>query len=194
MNPRIVLFVLIGVLSAACRPPGPKPKPAVVCVDFESPLVLAQQFGATVGQTPGDLAFTTSGINVTVNKFDFPAGGGAFNRAYIDNPPVAFGTGQTIRSNNINLEFDFGQLGFAVSQVEFEFLDLGGFENLAVNGGGIFAGELSSAPNPTGGITYSVSKTPAQGGSKGTVTVRGSVAQLTVGGQELWIDNVCARN
>jgi hypothetical protein len=167
---------------------------SVVCVDFEPPLALGTQYGTPVGQNPGDVAFTTTnGVTVKVWDFHFTGGGGAFNLAKIDAAPVPFGSGQSIRTNNINLEFDFSQLGFQTSQVDFEFLDLGGLENLSVNGSPLFAGELSSAPTPIGGVSLAVSATPVTGGNKGTVTMRGAINTLRIGGQEFWIDSVCAR-
>jgi hypothetical protein len=98
-----------------------------------------------------------------------------------------------MRTNNINLEFDFSGVGFTPSAVRFEFLDLGGFENISVNDSAIFAGELASAPNPIGGVDISVSTTPVAGDRKGVVILTGAVQKLKVGGQEFWIDNVCAR-
>ncbi len=194
MKTQIILSLLMVLMSTACNPaPVPAPTPtSVVCVDFEPPLVLGTQYGTPAGQHPGDLAFTTNGIPVTVWDFNFTNGGGAFNLASIDSAPVRFGSGQSIRPNNINLEFDFSGLGFPTSQVQFEFLDLGGFENIAVNGSPVFAGELAAAPNPIGGISYNIVKTPVSGGSTGVVTLSGAVKLLRIGGQELWIDNVCA--
>lgn len=163
-----------------------------VCVDFEPPLAVGTQYGAPAGHHSGDVVFTTNGIPVSVHDFNFPSGGGTFNVANIDLAPVPFGSGQSMRTNNINLEFDFSGIGFAPKQARFEFLDLGGFENTSVNGSPIFVGDLSSAPNPIGGVNISVSTTPVSGGKKGIVILTGAVQTIRVGGQEFWIDNVCA--
>jgi hypothetical protein len=98
-----------------------------------------------------------------------------------------------MRTNNINLEFDFGNIGFVPREVSFEFLDLGGFENISVNGSSIFVGDLSAVPSPMGGINISVSTTPVTGGKKGIVILTGAVQKIRVGGLEFWIDNLCAR-
>lgn len=191
MTIKAALSVTIGavlILVLAGCPPNPP-----VCVDFEPPLTIGTQYGSPVGQSPGTTVFTTNGIPVSIYNFVFTGGGGTFNLAKIDAAPVPFGSGQNIRTNNINLEFDFSQLGFQPSQVEFEFLDLGGLENLSVNGSPLFAGELSSAPTPIGGVSLAVSTTPVAGGKKGTVTLKGSIKTLRIGGQEFWIDNVCTR-
>lgn len=163
------------------------------CVDFEPPLTLGTQYGAPATNSPGDVIFTTNGVPVSVYDFIFTAGGGTFNVAKIESAPVPFASGQSIRTNNINLEFDFGPMRFRPSKVRFDFLDLGGFENLSVNGSPIYAGELLSAPNPIGGVTYNVVMTPVTGGKKGTITLSGTVQKLRIGGQEFWIDQLCAK-
>jgi hypothetical protein len=164
-----------------------------VCVDFEAPLTVGTQYGAPAGHQSGDVVFTTNGIPVSVHDFNFTGGGGTFNVAHIDLAPAPFRSGQSMRTNNINLEFNFSNIGFAPGEVKFEFLDLGGSENISVNGSPIFAGELSSVPSPIGGVNVSVSATPVTGGKKGIVILTGAVQTIRVGGQEFWIDNVCAR-
>jgi hypothetical protein len=164
-----------------------------VCVDFELPLTVGTQYGAPAGHHPGDIVFTASGIPVSVHDFEFSGGGGTFNVAMIDTAPAPFGAGQSMNTNNINLEFDFTGLGFTPTKVSFEFLDLGGDENLSVNGSPMFIGDLSAVPTPIGGVDISVSTTPVTGGKTGTVILTGPVKTLRVGGQEFWIDNVCAR-
>lgn len=169
--------------------------PQIACVDFEPPFAVGTQYGAPAGHVPGDLIFTSNDIDVSVYDFEFVGGGGAFNFAAIDSPSALFGSGQTIATNNINLEFDFSGLGFIPSQVDLEFLDLGGFENLSINGSSpIYTGELSSAPTPLGGVDVAVTTTPVSGGIQGDLTLTGNVQTLRIGGQEFWMDNVCARD
>jgi hypothetical protein len=162
------------------------------CVDFESPLSIGTQFGAPAGQTSGTVAFAANGITVSVADFEL-GGSTVFNSATIDSAPPALGSGQALRVNNINLVVDFSALSFAVGEVRFDFLDLGGIENLSVNGASTFVGEFTSAPPTLGGVTISVTASPVVGGTRGTVVLSGAVQTLRVGGQELWIDNICAR-
>jgi hypothetical protein len=161
-----------------------------VCVDFEAPLTVGTEFGTPAGNSSGDVVFTSNGIAVSVWDFEFTGGGGTFNVATVDTAP--FGSGQNMRTNNINLEFDFAGLGFVPSVVRFDYLDQGGSENLSVNGSPVFAGDLPAAPASLGGATVSVSTTPGPGGTLGTVTITGAIATLRLGGQEFWIDSVCA--
>ena len=163
------------------------------CIDFERPFSVGTQYGAPSGHVNGDAVFTTNGIQVSVHDFQFPGGGGTFNEAHIDVAPLPFGSGQSLRTNNINLEFDFSGVGFAPTEVRFEFLDLGGSENLSVNGSPIFAGDILALPSPIGSVNASVSSTPVGGGTRGTVVLSGPIQKLRVGGQEFWIDNLCAK-
>jgi hypothetical protein len=169
----------------------------MVCVDFEPPITLGTRYGASVGQSPGDVAFTTNGVTVTVQEFD-PTGGGrtVFGNATIGSASSPFGSGQSILLANINLDFDFSGLGFRPSWVKFGFLDTGGSENLSVNGvpSPVFVGDISSAPAQLGNINISVDETQVGVTDKiGSVQLLGPVNTLRIGGQEFWIDDVCAQ-
>lgn len=181
--------VVIAVLSAL--PVQAQP----ACVTF-SPFALGTTYGAPVGQSSGDLALTENGIPVRVYNFQLSTGPLAFNRAYIDNAPFPFGAGKSIRTNNINLQFDFTGLAFRVRRVRLAFLDLGGYENLSINGSPIKVGELTAAPPVIAGVSVAVSSAPLpppMSGKTGTLTLTGPVQTLLIGGQELWIDEVCAQ-
>jgi Concanavalin A-like lectin/glucanases superfamily len=164
---------------------------AHVCVDFEPPIVVGTQYGAPVGQPSGTVVITTNAIAVSVA--DFEVGGNTFfNSASVDTSPVALGTGQALRVNNISLDVDLSALPFAAREVRVDYLDLGGTENLGVNGSSVFVGDLASAPPTLGGVAVSVNASPVTGGTRGTVVLSGVVTSLRIGGQELWIDNICA--
>jgi hypothetical protein len=195
MRTRIVSILLAATALSVlmgCRP-TPTASNAVACVDFEAPLMVGTKYG-TPTHNPGDVIFTSNNIPVTVHDFKFTGTGGTFNLASIDLATAVFGSGQMMRSNNINLGFDFSGLAFNAMTVRFDFLDLGGSENISVNGSPIFAGELTAAPGSIGGVTFAVSSTPVAGGKRGTVTLTGAVKDLRIGGQEFWIDNLCASN
>ena len=169
---------------------------APVCVYFDPPL-FADSVGGPHGQVPGDLWFTENAIPVSLHAFHHPAPdppsfGEAFVRPAFVAP--AFGAGQIARTNNINLGFDFSGLTFVPSSVTFDWRDYGGHENLKVNGSGIFIGELTAAPSPIGGATVGHVWFWGGGGSfkQGTTTLTGPVTYLRVGGQEFFLDNVCA--
>ena len=186
----ILSIATMAFALTGCPPPA-SPSPA--CVDFEPPLAAGTQYGTPVSQAPGTAIFTSQGIKVSIQNFVSVSGAVGFNSARIETPTVPFGSGQTIRTNNLNLEFDFTGIGYQTSQVQFDYLDLGGSENISVNGVPVFAGELSAAPTPIGGVGLTVTSAPVTGGKSGTVTLTGVVKTLRVGGQEFWIDNVCAK-
>lgn len=188
---QISVLLILPLLAVLAVPSQAAP----VCVTFEPPLLLGTTYGAPAAQVSGDLAFVSNGVRVYVYKFSLITSGTAFNKAYIDFAPVGFSPGQSIRTNNINLLFDFTALGFKPSKVTLSYLDLGGYENLAVNGSlPVYVGELTSAPAVIAGVSVAVSQTPVpppMSGKMGMAVLKGTVKSLMIGGQELWIDNVC---
>ncbi|MFQ5352526.1 MAG: hypothetical protein ACE5D3_05570, partial [Candidatus Binatia bacterium] len=88
--------------------------------------------------------------------------------------------------DNISVRFDFADVPFTVNEVSFEFFDLGGSSNLAVNDAPLFIlNPLSTLPtNVAPGVTAIV--------SGGHITLVGPVQSVLIGGQELVIDNINA--
>jgi hypothetical protein len=196
MSRTTALLVLLALAAAAPAQPAPPPVP--ICIDFEAPpFALGTRYGRPVGHLPGDLAFISQNVRVTVETFRQLPAGAAFEVAQIVNPPRPFASGQSLRSNNIGLQFDFRNVGFQPKRVSLYFLDMGGYENLAVNGNPVpvYAGELAAAPTPIAGVTVAVATTPLPpptSGKTGTLELVGPVQTFRIGGQELWIDKVCA--
>lgn len=163
------------------------PTSASQCVKFDS-LAAGAVWGSSTGHLSGDVVHVESGIRVSVHFFQYPGGGGTFNDAIVD---TAWQTSSpnSINTNNINLGFDFAGLPSLPSQVAIKFRDLGGFENVAVNGSPIQVGELANGALP--GVSWTVADFPTAGGRVGKLTVQGSIHSLLVGGQELWVDTLC---
>ncbi|MEN8224729.1 MAG: T9SS type A sorting domain-containing protein [Bacteroidota bacterium] len=156
------------------------------CVDFE-PLGLGTMYGSGIN-SPGDVIFTQNSIPVMVDNFYYVGGGSTFGNAEVTTAS-GIGTGQDMREGNINLIFDFMETGYWIDMVTFDFADYGGHENLSINGGTIYAGELTMMPSPPGfTISFNMS------GSIGQCMIQGSVEKLLVGGQEFYIDNVCVHS
>jgi hypothetical protein len=208
MRTRTLSLVLLAAASlAACgradqpltgadrTPVGPRAAPlAPVCVNFNVP-PLGALFGAPVGTVPGSVVWVENGIPVSVHKFLFSGGGSTFNWLRIENAPAAFtlAAGKVGHTNNINVGFDFTGLTFIPTTVKFVFLHLGGYENLQVNGSPVFIGPITAPPTPWGGVNVASAWVPVAGGSQGTVTLSGGpIKWLMVGGQEFWLDTVCA--
>ena len=199
---RLSLAPLAALALAACAdgpaatltPEGTEPRLAVVpaCVEFGPPPPSGTIYGSTVGTPPGAVVFVENGVRVSVNKFFHPGGATSYFAARIEPAPAGFGVGQVIRSNNINIGFDYSMVGFVPHLVRFEWRDLGGHENLIVNGAGPFIGELDTPPPAMGGVSVASSSSLIPGGDQGTTWLQGAVGKFQVGGQEFWIDRVCA--
>lgn len=168
---------------STCAVPDPLP----ICFDMEG-VATGVAFGAPLGQTPGQVVLDEDGVKVTVETFYFTNGGSTFNQASIDPPGTVPGLphGQTLGINNLNFKVDYSALPWRPSQVAFDFTDMGGFENLALNGQPFppYAGELTAAPCPIAGVACSFTPNRA--------TFTGAISSVQFGGQELWIDNLCA--
>jgi hypothetical protein len=84
-----------------------------------------------------------------------------------------------------------------VSRVGFDYGQYGGNLNLAVNGDAVTdVGRFDAAPPDgvdgatVGGASVSVTSTATTGGRTGHVEITGDVRSFSVGGQELWLDDV----
>ena len=130
-----------------------------VCVDFEPPIAVGTEYGTPAGQSSGTVVITTNGIAVSVADFEV-GGNTVFNVASVDAAPPGLGTGQALRVNNISLDVDLSGLPFAAREVHVDYLDLGGTENLAVNGSAVFVGDIAAAPPTLGGVAVSVTASP----------------------------------
>jgi hypothetical protein len=172
-------------------PTGPSLAAAVpACVEFGPPPAAGTVWGSPVGHIPGQTVHVENSIRVLVQTFQ-PFG--AFNAAVIDNPPVLFANGQAANTNNINLQFLFNNLGWTANKVYFSFLDLGGFENLGVNMSAYYIGQIAAAPAVINFRNVNVTTFAVPGGIRGHVRIWGGpIKDITVGGQEFWVDKVCA--
>jgi FlgD Ig-like domain len=161
-------------------------------VDHES-LGLGDSWGAGSGHGPGDLAFVEDGIPVYLERFD--AGSMIlFNECFVQSSFSGMGDGQVMNLNNICNLYDIAAAGALVTEVTFEFLSLGGEENLQVNGAPLFIGNIELAPIAIApGVTYSVTTYPVNGGIRGEARLVGAVNTLLLGGQEFWVDNICIK-
>jgi hypothetical protein len=170
--------------------------PAYTCIDFNG-IAAGTRYG-TPNHAPGAVVFTQGAVRATVENFRYIGPGGTFNFADIRAALAGFGSGNVLHFNNINLDFDFTAVTPAVGQVVLKFGDYGGFENLAINGAPspIYAGELVAAPSPLGGAIVASTATAFANGKRGALAVialGGSIGHLRIGGQELFIDDLCYR-
>jgi hypothetical protein len=185
-------FLFWLVLVAALLLPGPVPATGQTessadaeaniadCVDFES-LTLGDQY------TYGDV-FVESGATIQVKEFFF-ANGTSTTGGYtqVGNAGLAGGSGLELQVNNVNLAFNFGH---PLTGLSFLFGEYGGNLNIEINGDFRNFDNFASINGLTiGGVTVAV--TNGLGNDTGMVQLTGTVNSFAVGGQELWIDQLC---
>jgi len=152
------------------------------CVKFED---VAPGTQYPVGQT-----FYTSGTNITVEQFQWANGTWTTNgKARIDATNHAKGTGREINANNVNLRFKFD---YPLKKITLKFAELGGNNNMMVNADFRNVGNLVSLNGLTvGGVTVTVTATAVGGNSYGIIVLDGAIKEFAIGGQELWLDDIC---
>ena len=152
--------------------------------------------GANINVAPGTQATTSDGVPIYLEPLhDF--GSTYYNYMAVDAHYGGWGTGMSLWTNNITAQFDIQSVVDITDTVCIEFRDEGGFENLWVNGAA-----PATSPNGYGGLMVfngaviggvQVQVTGANVGYafEGTITLIGDVDKLSIGGQELWLDNLC---
>ena len=160
-------------------------------VDNESQAV-GSAWGAPYGDVPGDFMFAEDGIPLRIWEMVYATGGTGFNFARIETAFTGCLDSNTLNLNNVAVEYDIAATGVTTDAVIFDYLDMGGEENLQVNGGPLYIGDLHLAPvNIAPGVTCSVSWAGVGGGICGRVTLTGDVQELRIAGQEFWTDDLC---
>ena len=160
-------------------------------VSFET--VVRDTFGVNYDNA-GDLIFTESSVDVYIDSMLWASGSKGYFWAYIDTPACEFSYGNTVWFNNVALIFDIS--GISTNGVSFKYYDMGGEENLQVNGDvvHVIPDFKSLPPDVAPGVACMVDSMGAEGcegGVVGRVNLIGPVNTLLIAGQELWIDSVC---
>jgi len=169
-----LLALLAGVfLLSAC------PSAAIGTIDFEDPPLGTVYY---VGDT-----FTDSGYTMTIAPFQWGNGQMTSNGfARIDDQGLAGGSGQDINTNNVNLSFD---LGDPVHKLTLNFGEYGGNLNIEINGAFVNFQNFTDINGTTIG-NVSVSVVNGSGNDIGQLTLDGNIETFSIGGQELWLDDV----
>ena len=174
-----VLLGLLACLSGGCLFAGGGARSHSRCVDFEDPPGSAVY---RVGER-----FRDSGVTVEVKRFQrmdgSPVSGGT---GRIDTLGEAGGSGQELRANSVVFAFAFPP----ITRLSLRFAELGGNVNLRING------ELRNFANlaDIDGATVAGVHVTVVGGSgddQGVLSLSGPLGRFEIGGQELWLDDVC---
>lgn len=167
--------------------------------DFET-LPVGDRWGDVVASAtdhpvpPGGIIYSTGSVDFYIDELHSLSGFIGFNYIEADNSVAAYtGSGISLMTNNVTAGFDLSSID--VDTLCFDFVDMGGHEELTINGSTFLTldgyGELMTAPATLGGVVVSVTGSSLGFGFVGSVVLVGDVTDLKIGGQEFWIDNVC---
>jgi hypothetical protein len=150
------------------------------CLQFEG-LPSGQIY--LVGDTFFELAVQVEVAEFTWSNGIVYAGG----QAQVVSTGLAGGAGQELAVNNVNLDFNFGNSAKSISLL---FGEYGGNLNIEVNGDFRNFANFEELDGLTvGGAQVSVVN--GFGNDQGRLELTGIITSFSVGGQELWIDEVC---
>ena len=145
--------------------------------------------------TPGDTysvgdTITTSKANIVVEQFQWSNGTWTSSgTAKVDDRNYGQGAGNDLNANNVNLNFQFD---YPVDRITFKFGELGGNNNIRVNGAFQNIGNLVDLNgNTIGGVQITVNANQQGNNWYGTMALDGTINEFAIGGQELWLDDVC---
>jgi hypothetical protein len=149
------------------------------CVDFED-LTVDTVYVVT------DI-FSDSGATMTVKEFQWSGGTWTSDgTAMVDDELKAGGSGLDINCNNVNINFDFGSPLNGLSLLYGEY---GGNLNIDINGTFQNFNDFADIDGLTiGGVDVAVTDL---GGGLGKLELDGVINSFDLGGQELWVDDVC---
>jgi hypothetical protein len=166
---------------------------AVVAVGFLSGCC-AKFTNLTSGDTyhVGD-TITTSRVEIVVEQFQWSNGTWTnTGTAKVDDRNYARGSGNDLNARNVNLNFQFD---YPLDKISLKFGELGGNNNIRVNG--VFqnvADLVSLSGNSIGGVQITVNANQQGNNWYGTLKLNGTINDFAIGGQELWLDDVCPDN
>lgn len=177
-----------AVTAPTATPAGPSEVavPPVACVTFGPAPAAGTVWGAPVGDAPGSVVHAENTIAVSVHRLFLGGGAWVYNEAHLDAAgAIGWGTFNSVHMIDISTGYNFMAAGgWVPGHVRFRFQDLGGIENLAVNGA-LYVGDIAFAPPVLGGVNVVV--------GAGVVDLAGGpINNLLIGGRNFRVDDVCA--
>jgi len=148
-------------------------------------LAVGTVFGMAAGQSPDDVVYEQDGIRMSVDQL-VVSGVQGFLTAEVGGRYGSFFDSNPLDLNNISVRLDFRHLGFAITEVSLDFLELGPLSNFAVNDDTLY--QLSSLRE----IPFNVAPGVHAQVDGNTIKLDGAIDEVLIGGQELAIDNILA--
>jgi hypothetical protein len=176
----LVITLLVTVMIIGNGVTHSKAAQVLGCIDFGG-LLLNRVY--TVGS-----AFVASGTGITVRSFvwrnGIPTNQGF---AQVQNRGLAGGAGNEMAVNNASLAFSLRGRARALM---LRFGEYGGNLNITINGRFVNFNNFADINGASiGGVN--VSATNGFGNDRGRLVLTGPITSFSLGGQELWIDDVC---
>ncbi|GAA1502427.1 hypothetical protein GCM10009677_37580 [Sphaerisporangium rubeum] len=181
--------------SPVTTPPSPSSTaPAYTCEPLDS-LTLGKTI--TIGPPPGS-SYQPPLMDIAAHPFTLANNTTTANgHAKTENSGKAGGSGVEIRVNNLTLSISRG-FGQVLRRVRFSFGEYGGNINVSANNQLVNVDNFSALHRKTIGGVEATVLSGGLGHDNGVIEFSGTMrdqqnglGQLAVGGQELWIDDIC---
>jgi hypothetical protein len=186
------------IILAACKPitsPTPAPPSAATTCESLDSLTLGQQI--TVTAPPGN-SFQPPSMDIAAHPFTWSSGTTTSNGfARVEDGMLAGGSGREINVNNILLSISIG-FGQTLQKAQLSFGEYGGNLNVSINDEFVNFNNFNDIAGTTiGGVTVNL-LSGGNGNDMGVIEFTGNMidqsaglGQFSVGGQELYIDDIC---
>ena len=175
-NASLKILAAVGLIAAASMITS-----CATCIDFENQIPGTRyNVGETINNPEADIKveqFMSANGNWT-----------STGHARVDKRFYPPGSTTDINANNVNLHPQHESAG----KIIFKFSELGGNNNIEVNGDFRNVEDLTSLNNTTvGGAEITVNASQQGRIFQGAITLEGNISDFSFGGQELWVDDYC---
>lgn len=132
----------------------------------------------------------TSKSEIVVEKFQWNSGTWVTSgEAIVDTRTYSHGSGKDINIKNVNLNF---KLNYPLSKITLKFGELGGNNNIKINNTFKNVPDLIELNGTTiDGVLINIDAAKQGNNWYGAMEFRGNLNSFSIGGQELWIDDLC---
>ena len=133
---------------------------------------------------------TSSSKSVVVEQFQRSNGTWvSTGKARVDNRGFAQGSGLDLNARESNLNFKFD---YPLTKMTIKFAELGGTNNIRINGDFRNVADLINLNGTAiGAVQVTVNATQQGVNWYGEIKLSGVINEFVLGGQELWVDDVC---
>ncbi|MEM6698472.1 MAG: hypothetical protein AAF599_08750, partial [Bacteroidota bacterium] len=166
-----------------------------VCYDFED-LSSQTVYGFPRGNQPGDTILRKQGASLSLAPFTTENGSSNFFLASVQNNPFDIeeaNLSKGIYFSSLNFILDISNFQRSFNQISFEFINGEGVVNLSVNRQFVKIvnqfSELGSELEP--GVSINLEAKVIDGIEYGRITLEGDIQNIVLGGENLFIDNLC---